>query len=48
MSTDGDYRFVCPECGASMTVNAGVRDALAASGCVICGGTVSTDAFDSR
>lgn len=43
---DYDYRFVCPECGESMPVNAGMRDALAARGCVVCASDVPAEAFD--
>lgn len=47
MSNDGDYRFVCPGCGESMTVNDAMRDAITASGCTFCASSVSADAFDS-
>lgn len=45
MSPGDDYTFVCPVCGESMSVNAPMRDALIENGCVICGSSVSTDAF---
>lgn len=45
MCADDDYTFVCPECGESMAVNGPMRDALVANGCVVCGSTVSEDAF---
>lgn len=45
MSAGDDYTFVCPECGESMSVNAPMRDALVENGCVVCGATVSRDAF---
>lgn len=45
MSTGSDYTFVCPECGESMSVNAPMRDALVENGCVVCGASVSGDAF---
>lgn len=45
MSPGDDYTFVCPDCGESMAVNAAMRDALLANGCVVCGSAVSADAF---
>ena len=45
MNTTEDYTFACPECDESLEVNASMRDALIEKGCVLCGGTVTTDAF---
>jgi transcription elongation factor Elf1 len=45
MSPGDDYTFVCPACGESMSVNAAMREALVANGCVICGSPVSPDDF---
>lgn len=40
-----EYDFVCPECGQEIEVNASMREALLANGCVICGADLSADAF---
>jgi hypothetical protein len=40
-----DYRFVCPECRESLEVNDSMREALLDNGCVVCGSSVSCDAF---
>ena len=40
-----EYDFVCPECAHEIEVNASMREALIANGCVICGASVSADAF---
>lgn len=45
MSAGEEYVFVCPDCEESMEVNASMRDALVENGCVICGSSVSPDAF---
>jgi len=40
-----EYVFLCPECNESMKLDNSMRDALIERGCVICGATVTTDAF---
>lgn len=40
-----EYDFVCPECRQEIEVNAPMRDALIANGCVVCGAPVSDEAF---
>lgn len=45
MSDTEEYRFVCPGCGESIRVNAAMRDALTNNGCVLCGTSVSANAF---
>lgn len=49
MGIDGDeeatHTFTCPECGESMRVNTPMRDALVDRGCVICGYSVTAEAF---
>ncbi len=40
-----EYVFFCPQCSESLEVNDSMRDALLEKGCVICGTTVTTDAF---
>lgn len=47
MSAGEDYTFVCPECGETMSVNGPMRDALVENGCVVCGASVTGDAFSS-
>lgn len=42
------FVFVCGTCGESMEVNEAMREALLENGCVICGGSVTSDAFASR
>lgn len=43
---DGDeYTFRCPECDESLEVNAEMKAVLVEKGCVICGATVTADAF---
>lgn len=44
---DEEYTFVCPECGETLEVNDSMREALIEEGCVICGGSLSSDAFTS-
>ena len=39
------YAFVCPECDSEIEVDASMRDALLANGCVICGGAIAPSAF---
>lgn len=48
MSAVQDYTFVCPECGETMSVNGPMRDALVENGCVVCGASVTDDAFSAR
>lgn len=45
MSTSEEIVFTCPECGETMVVNPAMRDALRSNGCVVCGASVSDDAF---
>lgn len=45
MSRAEEYVFFCPECGQEIEVNASMREALLANGCVICGAAVTDDAF---
>lgn len=40
-----EYRFVCPECAQEIEVNASMREALIVNGCVLCGATISEEAF---
>lgn len=40
-----EYDFVCPECAQEIEVNASMREALLANGCVVCGAALSPDAF---
>lgn len=39
------YTFVCPACGESLEVNDSMKDALIERGCVICGTSVTAEAF---
>lgn len=39
------YNFVCPACGESLEVNDAMREALVEKGCVVCGASLTTDAF---
>lgn len=43
--TEGEYLFVCPECAESLEVNGLMKEELIEKGCVICGASVSEDAF---
>lgn len=45
MTDSTDYTFVCPECAESILVNESMRDALLDNGCVVCGSSVSRQAF---
>lgn len=40
-----EFDFVCPECAHEIEVNASMREALIANGCVLCGAAVTADAF---
>lgn len=44
-STREEYTFVCPECDESLAVNAPMKEALIEKGCVVCGESVTTEAF---
>lgn len=46
--TEEEYAFVCPECGESLEVNGSMRDALLERGCVICGASLTANAFSKR
>jgi len=39
------YDLRCPHCGEQVHVDADVRELLLASGCVVCGGSLSVEAF---
>lgn len=41
------HRFVCPECAEDLEVNDSMKEALIDNGCVICGASVSEEAFSS-
>ncbi|MFA9517398.1 hypothetical protein ACERIT_09305 [Halopenitus sp. H-Gu1] len=41
----GEYAFNCPGCEESLVVNEPMKNALVESGCVICGTTVTPEAF---
>lgn len=47
MSCSETHTFVCPGCTESISVDAGMRDALIEHGCVVCGTAVSPSAFTS-
>lgn len=40
-----EYTFVCPECDESLEVNDSMKAALVEKGCVICGASVTAEAF---
>ena len=40
-----EFVFVCPECAQQIEVNASMREALIANGCVVCGAGVDVGAF---
>lgn len=42
---EAEYSFVCPECEETLEVNDSMKDALLERGCVICGASVTADAF---
>ncbi|WP_267642857.1 DUF7560 family zinc ribbon protein [Haloarchaeobius amylolyticus] len=46
MSSTGNYRFECPECAENIEVNESMKEAIQASGCIICGTSVSDQEFD--
>ena len=39
------YVFECPKCEEEIRIDAGMRDSLLASGCIICGSEVTGTAF---
>jgi hypothetical protein len=41
----GEYVFVCVECRERLVVNESMKDELVEQGCVICGASVTPDAF---
>lgn len=45
MTASEELTFVCPSCGESMEVNPAMRDALVENGCVVCGASVTAEAF---
>jgi hypothetical protein len=45
---DAEYIFVCPLCEEFLEVNASMRDSLIKRGCVICGTTVTAEAFSKN
>lgn len=45
MSVSEEFTFDCPDCGESMEVNSAMKDALVTNGCVVCGASVSPQAF---
>jgi hypothetical protein len=45
MSGEEGYTFVCPSCDENLEVNGSMKEALVERGCVICGATVTADAF---
>lgn len=45
MAGGEEFEFVCPECGESIAMNAAMREAMIANGCVLCGADVGPDAF---
>lgn len=42
-----EYSFACPGCEASLTVNDPMKDALIERGCVLCGTSLTAEAFTS-
>ncbi|WP_449271583.1 DUF7560 family zinc ribbon protein [Halococcus saccharolyticus] len=42
------YDFRCPHCGEYVQVDADMMELLLASGCVACGGPISTEAFSNH
>jgi len=45
MCGGGDLTFHCPDCGEAMAVNEPMREALLDHGCVVCGTSISPNAF---
>jgi len=48
MGDSSAFVFVCEACAESMEVNGSMREALLDQGCVICGASVSPEAFENR
>ncbi len=46
MSSTGNYRFECPECAENIEVNEPMKEAIVASGCIICGTAVTDGSFE--
>lgn len=46
MAEAEEFEFVCPECRETISMNASMRDAIIANGCVICGAAVDEDSFE--
>ena len=44
-ATTTDFEFCCPACAESLTVNEPMKVALVSYGCVICGASITEDAF---
>lgn len=42
---DDKYAFVCPACEESLEVNRSMKETLVERGCVICGTSVTEEAF---
>jgi Zn ribbon nucleic-acid-binding protein len=42
---DDKYAFVCPACEESLEVNSSMKETLVERGCVICGTSVTEEAF---
>ena len=42
-----DYLFVCPACAESISLDGRMLEALLSHGCVICGSSVTRDAFET-
>ena len=47
MAEAEEYVFVCPECRETISMNASMREAIIANGCVICGADVDADSFEN-
>lgn len=45
MNGGAEFTFHCPDCGESMAVNAPMRESLLDHGCVVCGSTLTPNAF---
>lgn len=44
-SERAEFVFLCPECDESLEVNDSMKAALVEKGCVICGASVTGEAF---
>lgn len=47
MTDDEEHTFVCPSCDHTIRVNTSMKDTLIEHGCVVCGATLSSEAFVS-